>query len=207
MRFEKVSFEEFFKAQQKAFSANCSFDSVVNFAKNSGADLSNFTKEKFVSSVERIQSSPQFKREIKNIYDKIILPKRSTKFSAGYDFFFSCMSTTVPANSEILIPTGIRVKLDFDKVLMMYPRSGLGTKYGFVPCNLTGIIDSDYYDSDNEGHILMKMKNGDTSFMLETGTAFCQGIILNYFMVDDDSSEEVRNGGFGSTDKKNGENT
>ena len=63
---------------------------------------------------------------------------------------------------------------------MMYPRSSFGTKYGFVPCNLTGIIDADYYNSDNEGHIMMKMKNGNTPFTLETGTAFCQGIILNY---------------------------
>ena len=91
---------------------------------------------------------------------------------------------------------------------MMFPRSGLGTKYGFVPCNLTSIIDADYYFSSNEGHIFMKMKaNKRSVFKLNSGTAFCQGIIMNYFLTEDDDTISVRNGGFGSTDKKNRENT
>ena len=83
----------------------------------------------------------------------------------------------------------------------MYPRSGLGTKYGFVPVNLTGIIDADYADSKNEGHILMKMRNGDDGLELDAGKAFCQGIFSKYGTTADDNVTEVRNGGFGSTNK------
>ena len=133
--------------------------------------------------------------------------------SAGYDFYLPFSIKKLPIGSKnkneknyILIPTGIRCKLDSDKVLMMFPRSGLGTKYGFVPCNLTGIIDSDYYYSENEGHILMKMKSNKKSiFNLNSGDAFCQGIIMNYFTTEDDDTISIRNGGFGSTDNKNGE--
>jgi len=85
-------------------------------------------------------------------------------------------------------------------VLMMYPRSGLGTKYRFCPSNLTGIIDADYAESDNEGHIFMKMVNDGLKVVdLNKGKAFCQGILLRYGVTKDDDTNTQRNGGFGST--------
>ena len=69
--------------------------------------------------------------------------------------------------------------------------------------NLVAIIDSDYYDSDNEGHIFMKMKNcGEKVVEIKKGDAFCQGIFVNYGITEDDNVYTKRNGGFGSTDKK-----
>lgn len=139
---------------------------------------------------------------ITEIYEGIKLPERSTSKSAGYDFFLP-MDVNFSADGEMLIPTGIRcVNMADDDVLKIYPRSGLGTKYGFVPMNLTGIIDADYADSENEGHIHMKMKNGDEELELDAGKAFCQGIFSKYgTTADDKATEEVRNGGFGSTNK------
>lgn len=142
------------------------------------------------------------KEFIVEIYEGIKLPERSTSKSAGYDFFIP-MDVDFAKNTEMLIPTGIRcVNMADDDVLKIYPRSGLGTKYGFVPMNLTGIIDADYADSKNEGHINMRMKNGDEELELDAGKAFCQGIFSKYgTTADDKTTEEVRNGGFGSTNK------
>ena len=138
---------------------------------------------------------------IRVIYDSIRLPKRATSGSAGYDFF-SPIDLNLSTNETIKIPTGIKCKMDEDMVLMIFPRSGLGSKFRFVPCNLVGIVDADYVNSDNEGHIFMKMTNdGDKTFDLGKGKAFCQGILLQYFTTIDDDVKTERNGGFGSTDK------
>lgn len=96
--------------------------------------------------------------QIKGIYDAIQLPKRKTKDSAGYDFF-STLTFELCPNKSILIPTGIRVKIDEGWVLKIFPRSGLGTKYRVQLDNTTGVIDGDYYNADNEEHIFIKLTN------------------------------------------------
>lgn len=136
-------------------------------------------------------------REATQYYNDIKLPKRSTSGSAGYDFFIPYTQLFSDIENT-LIPTGIRFKCDSDKFLMCVPRSGLGFKYGMSLKNTCGVIDSDYYNSDNEGHIMCKV-NCDEHFSLEKGKGLMQGIILPYFKVEDDESEVVRNGGFGST--------
>ena len=139
---------------------------------------------------------------IKKIYDRIEIPKRSTSFSAGYDFK-SPISLRLNPGESTKIPTGIRCRMNNDYVLQIYPRSSLGSKFMFIPMNLVAIIDSDYYDSDNEGHIFMKMKNcGGRTININAGDAFCQGIFVNYGITEDDNVYTKRNGGFGSTDKK-----
>ena len=135
------------------------------------------------------------------IYDGIKLPKRATKGSAGYDFV-SPLTFTLKPGETIKIPTGIRCEMDIDCVLMLYPRSGLGFKYGLNLMNQTGIVDSDFYYSDNEGHIFVKLVNrGDKSVHINLGDAFAQGIFMEYGITEDDRVETFRNGGFGSTDK------
>ena len=100
------------------------------------------------------------------------------------------------------IPTGIRVQMDEGWVLQIYPRSGLGFKYRLQMNNTVGIIDSDYFFSDNEGHILVKMLNDGREgkrVELAAGMAFAQGIFMEYGITEDDEAEGIRNGGFGST--------
>lgn len=136
---------------------------------------------------------------IKEIYDNIKLPKRATMQSAGNDFF-SPISATVEPGESIKIPTGIRCEMYDGWVLMMYPRSGLGAKNRFIPRNLTGIVDGDYCESDNEGHIFMFMANdGVEPVRIEQGAAFCQGVLLPFGIALDDDINNLRNGGFGST--------
>lgn len=135
------------------------------------------------------------------MYNELKLPKRATTGSAGYDFF-APFSFQLKAGESIKIPTGIRAQLDNDKFLALYPRSGLGFKYKIQLYNTVGIIDADYYFSDNEGHIFAKLYNdspdGET-VTVYAGEAFAQGIIQQYYLTEDDNADEVRNGGFGST--------
>lgn len=155
--------------------------------------------------IDTFPDSEETDETIKNIYDSINIPTRSTRFSAGYDFK-APSSFTLAQGESIKIPTGIRCRMNNDYVLQIYPRSSLGFKYMFVPMNLVAIVDSDYYDSDNGGHIFMKMKNcGDKIIEINAGDAFCQGMFVNYGITEDDHAESKRNGGLGSTNKREGQ--
>ncbi len=135
------------------------------------------------------------------LYADIKLPKRATTGSAGYDFFAPEEFSLKPGET-IKVPTAIRAKIDEGWVLKIYPRSGLGFKYRLSLDNTVGIIDSDYYNSSNEGHIMIKITNNSLegkTVTVEKGTAFAQGIFLEYGICVDDDADGVRDGGFGST--------
>lgn len=137
------------------------------------------------------------------IYEQICLPKRATKGSAGYDFFCP-IDITLKPNETIKIPTGIRVEMNDEWVLKLYPRSGLGFKYRLQLNNTVGIIDSDYFYSDNQGHIFAKITNDSNenkTVELKQGEGFMQGIFIEYGITIDDDATALRNGGFGSTTK------
>ncbi len=135
------------------------------------------------------------------IYENIKLPKRATAGSAGYDFY-APFDIVLKPNETVKIPTGIRAWIEDGWVLKIYPRSGLGFKFRLQLNNTVGIIDSDYYNSDNEGHIFIKITN-DTNegrtIEIPAGTGFAQGIFVEYGITLDDEADGVRNGGFGST--------
>ncbi len=141
--------------------------------------------------------------KIREIYESIRLPKRATAGSAGYDFF-APVEFVVHPGETIKIPTGIRVEMDQEWVLKCYPRSGLGFKYRLQLNNTVGIIDSDYFYSDNEGHIFAKLTNDtreEKTLTIPAGTGFMQGIFVEYGITVDDDARGIRNGGFGSTTK------
>lgn len=167
---------------------------VARFYKVSPENFLESIKDKFEQYTEQ---------DILDMYESLSLPRRATKGSAGYDFF-APFSFSLPPGASITIPTGVRVKMAEDWVLQIYPRSGLGFKYRLQMNNTVGIIDSDYYDSDNEGHIFIKLTNdsreGKTVDVTQ-GTGFAQGIFLQYGITEDDDADGVRNGGFGSTSK------
>ena len=80
------------------------------------------------------------------------------------------------------IPTGIRVEMDPEWVLKCYPRSGLGFKYRLQLNNTVGIIDSDYFYSDNEGHMFSKITNDtneEKTIDIAQGEGFMRGILWN----------------------------
>lgn len=139
--------------------------------------------------------------EIKNVFESVKLPRRATAGSAGYDFYTPVAIHLEPGQT-VKIPTGIRARMKTDWVLMVFPRSGLGFKFRLQLNNTVGVIDSDYYNSDNEGHIFIKITNdsneGRTVDVAEGG-GFAQGIFMPYGITEDDDVTDERNGGFGST--------
>ena len=139
--------------------------------------------------------------EIQDVYEKLKLPVRATAGSAGYDFF-APVDITMKPGETVKIPTGIRVEMEQDWVLKCYPRSGLGFKFRLQLNNTVGIIDSDYFYSDNEGHIFAKITNDSNegkTVSIQAGTGFMQGIFVEYGITVDDDATAIRNGGFGST--------
>lgn len=142
-------------------------------------------------------------QDLTSLYETIKLPKRATSGSAGYDFFTPFTFNLKPGET-IKVPTGIRAEIDESWVLKLYPRSGLGFKFRLQLNNTVGIIDSDYFHSDNEGHIFAKITNDsneEKELHVDSGTGFMQGIFIEYGITVDDDSTEIRNGGFGSTTK------
>ena len=140
-------------------------------------------------------------KELESAYDRIALPGRATSGSAGYDFRTPAGFALTPGSS-VTVPTGIRVRMREDHVLLLFPRSGLGFRYRLQLNNTVGVIDSDYYYAENEGHILIKRTNDsreEKTVTLTAGDAFAQGVFLTYGITEDDAAGGVRTGGFGST--------
>ena len=142
-------------------------------------------------------SKEQFGRDC---YENIMLPTRATAGSAGYDFI-APYDFTLNVGEEIVIDTGIRAKIADGWVLVILPRSGSGFKFGVRLANTAGVIDSDYFNADNEGHIKIKLVGATKPFNIKAGDAFAQGIFLPYGITEDDNCTAERHGGFGSTSK------
>jgi len=153
-------------------------------------------------------SFKQFKKDViddKKLYNEFSLPKRSTKNSAGYDFF-SLFDFVLKPGEIKKIPTGIKVKMNMDEMMMLFVRSSMGFKYNIRMCNQVGIFESDYYNNEtNEGHAWLKIQNeGDKEYIVKKGDAICQGIFTKFLTVDNEEEiKTIRKGGLGSTSKEN----
>ena len=162
--------------------------------------VAKFSKVSFEQFQEGWQDA--FGQEVsEDLYHALQLPKRATIGSAGYDFF-SPLTFSLAPGETIKIPTGIRAEITEGWVLMLYPRSGLGFKYRLQLNNTVGIIDSDYFYSDNEGHIFIKITNDSNegkTVTVEAGQGFAQGLFMPFGITEDDEVSAMRNGGFGST--------
>ena len=153
-------------------------------------------------------SFEQFKKDclltnnIEETYDNILLPKRGTKYSAGYDIY-TPISFSLEPGATFKIPLGIKSYFKEDEVLQIYVRSSIGFKYNIRMCNQVGIIDSDYYNNpDNEGHIFVKLQNeGKETITFKAGDRIVQGIFSKYLICDDDEAIGGRTSGIGSTGK------
>ena len=151
-------------------------------------------------------SYDQFKKDFedsKELYDKITLPVRSTKHSAAYDIKIMEEKTLHPGDS-LAFKTGLKVCMNPDEVLYIFSRSSMGYKYDVSLTNCVGVIDSDFYNNeDNEGHFKVKLINhGDKDFEVKVGDRIAQGVFMKYLTVDDEEAiTNVRTGGIGSTNK------
>lgn len=217
------------------------FNDVVNAGKK--VNFFNFEKisyNQYLKDWKKLYGEDINEDVIKDIYDNIKIPERSTRGSAGYDFY-SPFDFTLSIGANIIIPTGIRFVPIMDSlknmanksphydvymppVCCIVPRSSLGTKYGISLVNTVGVIDPDYCNSDNEGHIMinlemrgkkeplrMSFNNKDiytkkefpiyskTEITINAGDKICQGLVLCFTHLNENGA--TRNGGFGSTGK------
>ena len=134
-----------------------------------------------------------------DLYD-FKLPCRSTKNSAGYDFFAPC-DVVIKKGETLKIVTGVKACMENRDVLYLYIRSSLAIKNNIVLRNSVGVIDADYYNNiDNEGNIIVVLENtGEADFVIKKGSRFVQGVFMNYLVTDSDNVNENRKGGIGST--------
>ena len=140
--------------------------------------------------------------DLKSLYDNIKLPLRATSGSAGYDFYLP-YAITLKAGEETTIPTGIRFSCKKDWAMLFMSKSGLGSKNRLQLNTAISLIDSDYFYSDNEGHILARIihdsRNPKDILTLPAGKSFLQGLFVRFGITYDDKACGKRNGGFGST--------
>ena len=149
-------------------------------------------------------SFEQFKKDIKDdkeLYEAYNLPKRGTKCSAGYDFF-AIEEFTIKPGEVKKVPTGYKMMCNEDEMLMIVVRSSMGFKWNVRMCNQVGIIETDYYNNENnEGHMWVALQNhGDKDYQVKQGEAYAQGIFTQFLTVDNEEEiEGKRKGGLGST--------
>lgn len=138
-------------------------------------------------------SFEQFSKDIsddKELYEAYNLPRRDTKFAAGYDIY-SLEDFILKPTEIIKIPTGVKANMNDDEVLLLVDRSSQGFKYNVRMCNQIGVIDKDYYNNkDNEGHIFVKLQNeGDKDYIVKKGDAIIQGLFIKYLTVDNEDDK------------------
>jgi len=149
----------------------------------------------------------QWKKDIGNdreVYEDHELPKRQTKFSAGYDFKSPIDFVLHPGDVK-KIPTGIKIAMNEDEMLMLVVRGSVGYKYNIRMTNQVGIFEGDYFNCpSNEGHAWISLQNHSSEdFVVKTGERIVQGIFTKFLTVDNEEIvENVRQGGFGSTNKE-----
>lgn len=175
------------------FNAIMSAEEAMNLSK-----IATFEKVSFKQYIADCSKAGHWRDEdtLRKEWESIQLPTRATSGSAGYDFYMPFESAV--ASNPITIPTGIRCKIEPGWVLVCCPKSGLGFKHKMELDNTIGVIDSDYYGSDNEGHIQAKFRT-EKPTILKSGQKFMQGIFLPFGITTDDTCDGIRNGGFGST--------
>ncbi len=134
-----------------------------------------------------------------NALHDLQMPRRATTGSAGYDIRTPFAFTLKPGHA-VIVPTGLRCTMPENCVLMIYPRSGMAFKFRMALANGVAIIDSDFYNSNSKGHILLKLcNNGDKPIVFKANDRICQGVFTNYLTTDDDDADGMRDGGVGST--------
>ena len=176
-----------------------------------------------------VLNKPYFELVSEYKEDSSLIPQRSTKYSAGYDFYVA-KDIVIPSISRLnkltlddstfsleeiehltkilktrptLVPTGVKAYMPKCYFLQLSVRSSCPLKSWLILANGVGIIDADYYNNpDNEGHIFFQIINlFPRDILLNKGDRIGQGIFIPYVTTSNDNATTDRIGGFGSTNK------
>lgn len=87
------------------------------------------------------------------------LPLRGTKTSAGYDFY-ATEDLVIKPQDKAFFWTDVKAKMEEGEVLLGFIRSSMGIKKDLMLSNTVAVIDSDYYNNENnEGNIGISIRN------------------------------------------------
>lgn len=141
------------------------------------------------------------REDMRRTNGKIKLPKRATKNSVAYDFY-SPTNYIIKPKQTLLIFTDVKARFNSDEALLLNVRSSMG-KSKIMLGNTQGWVESDFCDNETtDGNIGFMLYNyGETNYVIMEGDRIGQGMFIKYLTTDDDNANEVRIGGFGSTNK------
>ena len=121
------------------------------------------------------------------------MPRRATKYSAGYDLYSPIDITIKPGESE-MIWTNIKATFNPNEVLMIFVTSKMGKKH-IMLANGTGIIESDYYNNiSNDGNLGVRLINlGKEDYCIKVGDKIGQGKenVKAYFLSHPELADEI----------------
>lgn len=136
--------------------------------------------------------------KIKLLTDTATAPTYATDGSAGLDLYADG-DYAIPSESDFaVVSTGISVEIDADKTGLVWPRSGMASKFGIDTG--AGVIDSDY-----RGEVKVLLFNhGEYAYKIKRGDRIAQLLIVPSYrpkieIVDSLDETERGAGGFGST--------
>lgn len=138
--------------------------------------------------------------EKRKIAGDVTLPTRGSSTAMAYDFY-STGDWHVAPNAIVKIWTDVKAYMQENECLILNVRSSMGGK--FMLANTSGWIDSDYYSNEsNDGNIGIFLKNISNEVqIIKKGDRIAQGAFFNFLVADNGNTDNVRTGGFGSTNK------
>lgn len=131
---------------------------------------------------------------------EVTLPTKGSSKAMAYDFYATEDCSVLP-NDIIKIWTDVKAYMQEDECLIINVRSSMGGK--FMLANTSGWIDSDYYSNEgNDGNIGIFLKNiSDEVQVIRKGDRIAQGAFFKFLVADNGNTDNIRTGGFGSTNK------
>lgn len=129
---------------------------------------------------------------------EITLPTAGTSRAMAYDFYANDNYSAKP-NEIIKVWSDVKAYMRDDECLILNVRSSMGGKW--MLANTQGWIDMDYYSNEsNDGNIGIFLKNiSDEVQTINKGDRVAQGAFFNFLVADNGNTNNIRTGGFGST--------
>lgn len=138
--------------------------------------------------------------KIKRLDKTLPLPKFETTGAVGFDFI-AAKDTKVPPKEIVLISSNNIIEVPSGYMLVVAPRSSTPKKTGLAFPHSIGIIDQDYFGSDDE--IKIQVYNfTDKEVMIKKGDKIAQGVFVKIEIATWEEIDQLgkkSRGGFGST--------
>lgn len=131
---------------------------------------------------------------------EVKLPTRGSSKAMAYDFYANDDYIVAP-NKIVKVWTDVKAYMNDNECLIINVRSSMAGK--FMLANTSGWIDADYYSNEgNDGNIGVFLKNiSEETLLIKKGDRIAQGAFFNFLVADNGNTDNVRVGGWGSTNK------